>query len=461
MTLAGVEAQPRRPTVAIFDLRGTQRPRTGGGGPLAVICGLPVVVRSLLVLERQGFEHAVLLAHPNDSAALAAELGRHPRLRLKRVIWEDGGELLAPAAQALAGLPGNAVALYWPATLSFGRLAPILPSLDDGAELQVVAPDLLGAENQPSKVRLLVISRLALQAHGALSALGLMALQNERGRSWREPAPEDLTVLTVAREPIEIVDARTARRAEAALLQSLRKDVDGVVARIDRNVSLAISRRLMALPVTPNQVTVMAGVLGVLCGLLVGHGGYQAMLLGALGFQLNSILDGVDGEIARAKLLESRAGQWFDTLADDLTNLAFMVGAAVGCYRTWGSTLYLVLGAVGAIGFLIATTLMYHYLVTRAHSGDLNDFALPWEEGANGKRELGRAAHGPVSRFIARIKWLARRDAYVFGSVLCALVGQLRIMVWLFAAGTTVTWVTIMTYRSLVPLRRRRAKQSS
>jgi phosphatidylglycerophosphate synthase len=253
-------------------------------------------------------------------------------------------------------------------------------------------------------------------------------------------------------EPIVGVDRAAVLAAERALLRSLRKDADGVVAKFDRYVSLALSRRLMALPIKPNHVTLFAALVGILCGLVTAHGGYGWMLLGALGFQANSILDGIDGEIARAKLLESRVGQWLDTVADDVSNLAFMVGVSLGCYRTFGAPLYLVLGGMAAVGFLLASSFMYHYLITRAHSGDLNDFAMPWEEGTAGKRDLSLQAQGLVARFLARCKWLVRRDAYVFLCTICGLLGQLRVMVWLFAVGTTAAWTSILTYRTLVPL---------
>jgi CDP-L-myo-inositol myo-inositolphosphotransferase len=250
---------------------------------------------------------------------------------------------------------------------------------------------------------------------------------------------------------IEVVDRVSARRAEGALLRSLRKSADGVVAKFDRYVSLGISRWLMHLPIRPNQVTVLAALLGIVCAMAEAKGGYLAMLLGALGFQANSIMDGIDGEIARAKLLESRLGQWMDTLADDISNLAFMIGVSIGSYRTWGSPRYLVLGGIAATGFILATTIMYHYLITRARSGDLNDFVMPWEEDALGKRQEGLAPVGTIARILNKIKWVVRRDVYVFLCSLFGLVGQLRCMVWLFALGTTATWAAIVVYRVLLP----------
>ena len=176
------------------------------------------------------------------------------------------------------------------------------------------------------------------------------------------------------------------------------------------------------------------------------------MLLGALLFQLNGIMDGIDGEIARAKLLESRTGQWLDTFADDSSNIFFTVGAAVGCYNTYGSEVYLVLGAITGFGFIISSALMYHYLLTVAHTGDLNDFKMPWEEGdaQQSTREAGQP--GLISRVLARLKFLVRRDTFTFLTTLFALVGQLRIMIWFYAAGASIVWLSIFFYRVVLPM---------
>jgi hypothetical protein len=101
------------------------------------------------------------------------------------------------------------------------------------------------------------------------------------GKLERVPLPERAVI---------VVDRATVRQAERELLRSLRKDADGAVAKFDRYVSLAISRLLMALPIKPNHITAVAVLIGISCGVLVAHGGYAWMLLGAAAFQLNSIL---------------------------------------------------------------------------------------------------------------------------------------------------------------------------
>jgi hypothetical protein len=54
-------------------------------------------------------------------------------------------------------------------------------------------------------------------------------------------------------------------------------------------------------------------------------------------------------------------------------------------------------------------------------------------------------------RVLARLRWLLRRDAFVFMSTVCALAGQLRVMAWLFALGVTGVWIAIVIYRFVAP----------
>jgi phosphatidylglycerophosphate synthase len=402
-----------------------------GTGALARICGMPALARTLLVLERKGYGRALLLVHPDDRALVQRTLERTGRA-LPELTWvEDEGLALAPLRDAA----GDAAALlYWPGALTFGRLAPELVTRTPPA-----GGALVGEGGAP-----------ALLSPGALArGAGLPVQRALAGLA----AGADELELEPELEPIWLRGPDDARRAEEALLISLRKPEDGVVARYDRHVSLAISRRMMGLDLHPNWITLCAGLVGVACGLLAAHGGYFWLLAGALLFQLNSILDGIDGEVARAKLLESRAGQWLDTITDDTSNLFFTVGAAVGCYQTWGSPVYLVLGAITGFGFVLTAVLEYHYLITVAKSGDLNRFRMPWEE----EQEADTPAAPPrgMAAVLERLRFIVRRDTFVFITTIFAVLGQLRVMIWFFALGASIVWVSILVYRVLLPLLRR------
>jgi hypothetical protein len=399
--------------IGVVDLRG------GAASAGLSVCGLPVAIRNLLLLQRAGIGRSAVLLEPNGEPKARKLIERFAR-RLPRVVVIAGPcdtECLERALGAFESL------LFWPGELSFGRFLP---------ELAQRAPERATlATHEGRELGLSSIPRVDCVSGVDISMLASV-VELERSEERRPP----VWVRTPADVP----------QAERELLLSLRKDADGVVARIDRYASLAISRRLMRAPVTPNQVTIAALLLGIGCGLVAAHGGYGWMLAGAVLFQLNSIFDGIDGEIARAKLLESRLGQWLDTVSDDLSNFAFIVGVGVGCYRSQGWIGYLALGAIGGLGQLLTSALQYHYLLTVAGSGDLNDFRLPWEEHSHLPAKQGGDA-GAFARLAGRLKWALRRDAFVAFSTIAALLGQLRVLIWLFAAGASSIWLSIVVYR--------------
>ncbi|WP_437966160.1 CDP-alcohol phosphatidyltransferase family protein [Sorangium sp. So ce260] len=77
-----------------------------------------------------------------------------------------------------------------------------------------------------------------------------------------------------------------------------------------------IVRALMKTPVTPNQVSLVQPLFAALAGYLVTFDDPRRLVAGALVFELRSILDCVDGALARAKRMASPAGHAIDALAD-------------------------------------------------------------------------------------------------------------------------------------------------
>ncbi len=426
----------------LFDLRQAGALRLAEG-PLARVCGLPVLVRTMLALAHAGYESGRVLVAPEGREALERTLLRHPNACAAldvSVEVGEGGDLPDPED------PVEGTMLYWPGSLTFGRLVP---------DLALAAPDPgegITAEDPADgpATGLLLLSQEVWASAAGKSAENVRRDLEAKGK---------LRTMDLEHEPRWIQERAHVRAAEAALLRSLRKPEDGVVANYDRYISLFISKRLMKLPVHPNMATAAAGLTGILCGVLAAQGGYWYLLAGALLFQFNSILDGIDGEIARSKFLMSDTGQWLDTICDDASNLAFGVGAAVGCYNTYGSQVYLWLAGVIAVGVIMTVVQQYHYLITVAHSGDLNQFKQPWERSAGTEDRPPEDAEpqGPMAKFLARFEWLGRRDAFIFMFTLTALVGHIWIMVWLFALFATVAWTSILAY-TVVPGLKPRAR---
>lgn len=122
---------------------------------------------------------------------------------------------------------------------------------------------------------------------------------------------------------------------ERKFLRSSGKPQDGFVSRyVNRPTSRAVTRQLLKFPITPNAWTLLILALPILGGCLCSRGDYFGILFGTALLQLYSALDGCDGEIARAKFLESRHGREFDTLCDTAGTLLLMAGLGLGLGRS-------------------------------------------------------------------------------------------------------------------------------
>jgi phosphatidylglycerophosphate synthase len=110
--------------------------------------------------------------------------------------------------------------------------------------------------------------------------------------------------------------------------------------------------------VTPNQVTVVSAVAGLLvAGLLVVGQTWQVMVAAFLVYQLHLLLDYVDGELARVKGLESPVGGYFDLMVGRLTKPLILYGAVLGSWLSRAAPgdvpLDLLLGTLILLGFFL------------------------------------------------------------------------------------------------------------
>ncbi len=115
------------------------------------------------------------------------------------------------------------------------------------------------------------------------------------------------------------------RRATKALVRlAVKPEEDGLVSRaLNRRVSTWASARLIN-HITPNQATFFCFFLGLFAA------GVTAFCprLGVLLYQISSMLDGMDGEIARASLRTSALGGWLDSVLDRFVDFSFLLALA-------------------------------------------------------------------------------------------------------------------------------------
>jgi CDP-L-myo-inositol myo-inositolphosphotransferase len=247
---------------------------------------------------------------------------------------------------------------------------------------------------------------------------------------------ERVRILDIERDFWLDVDTKeTLALADKLLLQQLTKPEDGILAkRLNRPISLWVTRLLAQTPVTPNQITVGLLVLGMAAAVLFAQGNTVFMILGALVFQAQSTLDGCDGELARLKFQESRLGGILDVIADGLVTAAGFFGIGLGVSHQSGESLYALLGAIAGGGTLACTGLLF--LLTHRSgrfSGSFRSFSpfkgsLPTKDGLPARFFEG---------LVRALDSLSRRD-YTYLVLLLALIGSLSYFLWMASVGIIV-----------------------
>jgi phosphatidylglycerophosphate synthase len=81
-------------------------------------------------------------------------------------------------------------------------------------------------------------------------------------------------------------------------------------------LALALTRWLVKTPVTPNQVSLVQPIFAAAAGYLLTFNSFKFHLAAAACFEMRSILDCVDGSLARAKRMSSPNGHAIDAMAD-------------------------------------------------------------------------------------------------------------------------------------------------
>lgn len=147
-----------------------------------------------------------------------------------------------------------------------------------------------------------------------------------------------------------------------------------------RHVSPYFTWAFVRLGVTPNQVTVVMVVCGVLAGVVLAFGGLWSAVLAAVLIQLYLILDCSDGEVARYTGRTSIAGVYLDRIGHYLSELALLIGLGMRAEGHWTvAGGYLTAGLAAAVGAALIKAETDNVFVSRFKAGlgeKLTDEAL-------------------------------------------------------------------------------------
>jgi phosphatidylglycerophosphate synthase len=357
-------------------------PEPGAGvSPTTVVAGLPLLRRIVLAAARAGFAevrvHGALAGFDGVLAGTAA-------VRLDAAA--------APGRRRIVLLPANVV----PQT----RWLRSLLEAELRAETVYVDSSLTAVIETEDPARVLAATaecRSAAELAAVLSA------------GFGDP-PDVFDA--AGRFPL--ASARDVTRAEDWLLRGLIKQSEGFMSRhLERRISLALTRRLVATAITPDAMTLVSVAIGLAGAPFFLSASPLYQLTGALLLLAHSILDGCDGELARLKFQESRRGAILDFWGDNVVHVAVFACIAVGWSLARETAWPLLLGAV-----TIASALGSAACVFRRTMLDLMPAA-----GAAATERIAEA--------------MAHRD-FIYLVVLLSAVGRVDWFLILASAGTPI-----------------------
>jgi phosphatidylglycerophosphate synthase len=107
--------------------------------------------------------------------------------------------------------------------------------------------------------------------------------------------------------------------------------------RFFRPLGYAFARRLVPTPVTADQVTLAALLVGLVAGHLMVYASPARNWVGVVLFVISDVLDSADGQLARMRGTSTRAGRILDGIADGLRFVNLYVHLAIRlAWGGWG-----------------------------------------------------------------------------------------------------------------------------
>ena len=114
----------------------------------------------------------------------------------------------------------------------------------------------------------------------------------------------------------------------------MRGDLGFVARYLNKKVSFLITRHfLVHLPFTPNMSRSSRPSSDYSAPFSSRPATTTTLMIGFVLAQVQSILDGCDGELARVRFQQTAIGEWLDTIVDDFLNLALVLAIGVALWR--------------------------------------------------------------------------------------------------------------------------------
>ncbi|MBI3635276.1 MAG: hopanoid biosynthesis associated radical SAM protein HpnJ [Candidatus Rokubacteria bacterium] len=342
----------------------------------------------------------------------AHELATLPAIR-RVVITTESPEILDAWRRQLAGIPATVVA--GPPGHHLNPALPVVVLAPDGMPARNALADFVtrAEQNHDAPTTWMREGRSIAAYHPTAQSL------NGAARPGAPNGAHGASVEAPAYAWQSVGDPPSARRAARRLFASLRQPSDGYLARLDRTLSIALSRALIHTPITPNIITAVSLMIGLGGAAMLASVDHWTAVAGALALWISCILDGCDGEVARLTLQSSRLGARLDVAADNVVHVATFLAIAVHVARAQADMALFTPTLLLLSGVILSMASVWWFI--NRH---------PMEQRLGFKRIYER---------------IASRD-YVYVLVALTLAERLEWFVWAAALGANAFWVSLWAW---------------
>lgn len=220
-------------------------------------------------------------------------------------------------------------------------------------------------------------------------------------------------------------------RVARHIIRATAKPGDGIVSRhLNRPLSQAVSALLLRWAwVRPGHATALTALVAIamLASLLTGT--TAGLIAGAVLFQLASVADGIDGEIARATFRSSASGAAWDSAIDAATNLGFLAGVIANLWLR-GETTPALIGVIGLGVLALGMALLGLHALAR--SEPLN---------FDGAKHMLGTRESALTRWL---RYVTMRDFYCLFLAVMIVFGLVTAALTIFAGAAAAWLITVI-----------------
>jgi phosphatidylglycerophosphate synthase len=198
----------------------------------------------------------------------------------------------------------------------------------------------------------------------------------------------------------------------------------------------------------------MAMAAGIGAAVCAGFGGAALVALAGVLYWLGSVVDCVDGELARLRLQGSKLGEWLDTLTDDVSTFGLLAGLGIGMMRDGHGDAWTTAAIAAAVAGILVHLKLYADLYRMGRAIDTAQY--PWFFGT--PFDGGERRRDPGAQLFHTISFLFRRDAYVTATAILLVAGLRHVAVLVLGGGVGVIVIMFVIHHVLLAARGGRAR---